>query len=878
MKALRLFLMSSSWGCRPEWRVEVCRNQRDYRQCLEAAVDNEDIRMLLIHVGFERFFEDSLEDALHGLDGGLLATASAVYSSGTGLEVHARRARFIETTPVYWVLKVFGADVPARLLSQEASLKNECEEMIGRVPPGVPWLSWYLSEAPSEIQAWFQKVGVRGELDYLDLYERVPRRIRGQADWYRLISGRSEAGEIQDTWPLREVAADFAGTPLEALDLQLRTRNCLRNAGFKTVGDLRPVSEGQLRSLRGLGEVSYQDVVTSVQVLATRAPGANLLGPGMSDLDCNQTAVSIGDARADGANANSTLPPGVAPARLVHAVEEEMARLSDRQEEVLRWRLGWDGPPRTLQEVADEYGLTRERVRQIEVKAVDSIRSMVGVSELELEGAISRALEDREIPLYLEGIESELPFLGGLSQRGNLLVELLRRLAGSRYHVLEFPEGKVLARISEEEWSELLRQTRHALRSMARDLTDTESARAIVSAIARQSSASELAGKIWAEMLLEIGDGFGCNGGTWSNLKSIVGSEHFIAEVLRRSRRQMHHTEVRDALESEYGIALSPGHLQRVLRSSEALLVARGTWLWHEYYRFDEEQVGQIRNSLEEESTYLDGSRQWHSLELLELLVESYSKEDLGVDPKSLTPYDLVIILRESTAFKYLGRMVWAVFQENGGEALDRVSVYEAAKAIIERAGKPLRGREIAKEISLVRGYGTAVQLRPDADLVRLTPGLWGLRRRDVPLPLARESVFLLRLQSVLEERGRGLHVAEIVAALGDAWPEELDSHGAQLAVGLAERDQRFIVASGAFIGLSKWGGVRRASSRAAVRTVLADYGTGVAREDLRTRAERVSGGPVSDEALSDALRRAEAVFDSETGLWYPAEDEQPDS
>ena len=49
--------------------------------------------------------------------------------------------------------------------------------------------------------------------------------------------------------------------------------------------------------------------------------------------------------------------------------------LTDREEKVLRLRYGLlDGKTHTLEEVGKEFGVTRERIRQIEGKALRKLR------------------------------------------------------------------------------------------------------------------------------------------------------------------------------------------------------------------------------------------------------------------------------------------------------------------------------------------------------------------------------------------------------------------------------------------------------------------------------------------------------------------------
>ena len=83
---------------------------------------------------------------------------------------------------------------------------------------------------------------------------------------------------------------------------------------------------------------------------------------------------SLGDFVAD-ENAEA---PGKAADRAMVAQQINLAlkSLTPREERVIRLRFGLDdGRPRTLEEVGRDFGVTRERVRQIEAKAIRKLHS-----------------------------------------------------------------------------------------------------------------------------------------------------------------------------------------------------------------------------------------------------------------------------------------------------------------------------------------------------------------------------------------------------------------------------------------------------------------------------------------------------------------------
>ena len=59
-----------------------------------------------------------------------------------------------------------------------------------------------------------------------------------------------------------------------------------------------------------------------------------------------------------------------------------LAHLREKERETLILRFGLrDGIPQTLEEIGNTFGLTRERVRQIEVEAIEKLRKIIGSEE-----------------------------------------------------------------------------------------------------------------------------------------------------------------------------------------------------------------------------------------------------------------------------------------------------------------------------------------------------------------------------------------------------------------------------------------------------------------------------------------------------------------
>jgi RNA polymerase primary sigma factor len=69
---------------------------------------------------------------------------------------------------------------------------------------------------------------------------------------------------------------------------------------------------------------------------------------------------------------------GSGKSTVTRMLEEMVKNLSPRESRILCARFGLDGgSPKTLEEVGEQLGVTRERVRQLQNLALDKLRKMI---------------------------------------------------------------------------------------------------------------------------------------------------------------------------------------------------------------------------------------------------------------------------------------------------------------------------------------------------------------------------------------------------------------------------------------------------------------------------------------------------------------------
>lgn len=90
------------------------------------------------------------------------------------------------------------------------------------------------------------------------------------------------------------------------------------------------------------------------------------------------------DTLADLIEDGNTLRPDQLAERaaLRNNLDSILAMLDDREAKIVKMRYGIDGPKFTLEQVGEEFDVTRERVRQIEQKVIQKLKEHQGLQKM----------------------------------------------------------------------------------------------------------------------------------------------------------------------------------------------------------------------------------------------------------------------------------------------------------------------------------------------------------------------------------------------------------------------------------------------------------------------------------------------------------------
>ncbi len=132
-------------------------------------------------------------------------------------------------------------------------------------------------------------------------------------------------------------------------------------------------------------EPMIEEIAAALDISAARAARLASLVGGLRSLDESSRADAFEELSAEAGPSPPVSVERLVELQLEHEKVDRLLRsLTQREEQMLRIRYGFfDGVARTLAQTGEHFGITRERVRQIEARALEKLRRAIELQELD---------------------------------------------------------------------------------------------------------------------------------------------------------------------------------------------------------------------------------------------------------------------------------------------------------------------------------------------------------------------------------------------------------------------------------------------------------------------------------------------------------------
>ena len=719
---IRAFMMIR--GGPDNWSVSVCR---DFEAVLEAWTNRADpLQTAILHIGFDRPPSTAFEAVAQEHPGRLLVTASTKFGLPHGYEASADPVGFVENLPIHLGTRGWGYVVEERYLLTAPSVQATTK---GRNASG--WVASFLDLRP-DLADTLKQAGIVDDTSYLEAESALPREARYRAGLFRFRDLIKQYDDHDPCAIARAAPPWLEERLVETMHLTVRVANVFVGEGVKTVGDLQKFDLPQLLRIHNFGRKSANDLRVSL----------------MKALDDGPFNVQ---AKIEKAGTES----------LSVELHRTLATLDDRERDILTRRMGLARSPQTLQAIADDYGITRERIRQIESKVVEQLIREAYWDDL-LTEKLDVLLAGREFPLPVLGVEAIDKWFVGVSEWPQTLRYILANFCANRVNIIRIDNIDYLGFLQQEEWETALTEGKRILGDNAGRRWTEDHCKAVVTPLIKEN-AREFREILW-EKAAKLCNFVEIDRGQRTLISYGRGGDPVVAAVLSDAERPLHYSEIAERASERRGQPFDPRTAHNAA-ASIGILLAPGTYGLEKHIELSPEDATLIIEGAE--SIILAGptGRQWHAAEIFSSLLER------DIPTTALDKYVLDYLLRRSEVLQSLGRMTWVESKTGIATSADRVDIRQTIISLVEEAGRPLHTNEIRQRLVAVRGVNEHFQFGAFDPLIRLGTGLWGLNDRDLPIKRGDQPSLIEGLVETLNKKNSGIHISEIKDITSQAWP-----------------------------------------------------------------------------------------------------------
>lgn len=489
-----------------------------------------------------------------------------------------------------------------------------------------------------------------------------------------------------------------------------RTSNCFKNNQITLLSELVKYSESDLLSIPNFGRKSLYEVKDFLLNRALK------LGQNQKFSDI----IADDDTPANPTNFRSS---GNFFKDIIAVIQQQK---NDRDIDVLFDRSGVTSFL-TLEEIGKKYSITRERVRQIEKKALSKIFFRTPNTFTYWYNRITEIMHNSAIPIQIDELQklhTDFSHDQPLKHLIEFVLSSVQKFQKDKIavvYVIKYLDAEYLSFLNIEDLSALKNSIRNELKSSEGCLLDDIKERAQLPVATEGKIFFEL---IWQELLSE----FSLSKDDSNNviLEKFIGnklSNQLLLELekhVQKSKRSFKTSELLQFLTSLDG-SLNPRTVINLLDSSEKIaLVGHGIWS-------DLEQINMnliVRNKIIWTADQLikkSKSESFHSREVYDRL-----KNQL---PAEFNEFYVTVILKRFGSYKYHGRNAFAGL---GSELEGRVLLHDVFEKVLVEAGKPLHRNELLKAARKYRSVSDTFMIQIKPPIINIGKSVYALDYWDV--------------------------------------------------------------------------------------------------------------------------------------------------
>lgn len=738
--SLRAFLMVRNMT--DEWDIDVFHSLEDVLRAREQRCE-ESITTVL-HVGFERRVAKSFEELASRFPGKVLLTPGAKGALPSSFATSRDAIGSVEGEPIFLALEGWGYAEPEPSQSCPAPAVN----LAG-------WVRSFVLEHPQQESA-LADMGVVDDETYLDLEGMLKPELRTHLAIYRSAYLVGDEGD-DPTILARAAPPWLRSLDLSHLDLTVRIGNVFHDRSLSRVSDIGALTIAELLRFPNFGRTSI-----------------------------HQLAEILRRALLDGPRDSADEPSRSTSEHLLEAVHLSLATCSDRERDILVRRMGLGCPTETLAEIGERYGITRERIRQIEAKVVDRLVRREVWDDL-LATKLHVLLADREFPLPLIGAEALDPWFSGVAAHRDAVRYLIANMCNAAVSLVEIDGVEYLTFLSQESWHEIVATARRLLASGVDHQWTEQDCQHYVKLLV-PDEAREFGTLLW-----EISSKW-CHFADDAESRTLIsygrGVDQVVEAVLLESDTPLHYSEITIQATARAGRDLDERRVHNAA-AEVGYLFGPGTYGMLKHVSVSRAAWEALADEAAEIVVEAPFDRQWHASELIDLLVGR------GVAlPDNFDKYQMDIALKQVGQLHSLGRMVWTKCEAANESA--RVDIRQAVIAILQNAGEPLTSIELRQRLVAVRGINQGMQFQVIDPLIKLNSQLWALNDRDLLIKRPDQPAFLDSIVTRLRSKMKPVHISECAEIAGSSVP-------ARAVFCLAASDARLRVTQDRFLTLTEW-------------------------------------------------------------------------